>query len=292
MAVKSRFSPATERSRSAGETSDDCAPSNERRSSVLEISNLTCGYGTREIVSDFSASIRCGEVFCLLGPNGIGKTTLFKTVLGIIPRLGGNVTVDGRPLEDYDERKRAQLIGYVPQAHTPPFAFTVRDIVVMGRIAHVGMFASPTTQDYELADSILETLGLQKLSNRIYTELSGGERQMVLIARALAQQPTFLMMDEPTSNLDFGNQARVLKTVRRLAGEGLGIIMTTHFPEHVAQCRGRGTLLMRGNRRVDGGIDDLLTAETLQQAYGIDCLVADVASAGRTMKVCQPIIDE
>lgn len=258
---------------------------------TLTLEHVSCGYKGVEVIHDFSASIKSGEIFCLLGPNGIGKTTLFKTILGLLPRISGTVLLDGRPLESYDDRHRARLIGYVPQAHTPPFAFTVRDIVVMGRIAHVGMFSSPSSDDYRLADDILESLDLGKLSNRIYTELSGGERQMVLIARALAQQPAFLMMDEPTSNLDFGNQARVLTAARRLSRQGLGVIMTTHYPEHIAQCNAHGTLLMRDNERVSGGVDDLLTTQMLRKAYGIDCLVMDVDAPGRTIKICQPIID-
>ena len=259
---------------------------------VLEIDHLTCGYNGKPVVSNFSATVRSGEVFCLLGPNGIGKTTLFKTALGMIERIGGTVRIDGRALDDIPERERARLLAYVPQAHTQPFAFTVRDVVVMGRVARTGMFASPARDDYRIVDDILQQLDLTELGQRIYTELSGGERQMVLIARALAQQPSFLMMDEPTSNLDFGNQTRVLKTVRRLADQGLGIIMTTHFPDHVAQCRARGTLLLRGDRSVVGGVDELLTPETLSEAYGIECLVANVQANGRTMKVCQPIIDD
>lgn len=258
---------------------------------ILEAQDLSCGYGSKVVVSGFSAKIETGTVFCLLGPNGVGKTTLFKTILGLLPRLGGTVTLDGRDVKHLSSVELAHDIAYVPQHHTPPFAFSVRDVVMMGAVAQRGMFGSPTHSDRTLADEILASLGVEHLADRSYTELSGGERQMVLIARALAQKPQFLMMDEPTSSLDFGNQVQVLKCVRRLANEGLGVIMTTHFPEHLAECNANGTLVMRGSRFVTGDAHTVLTPEHLRDAYGIDVAVMDVTYEGHPITVCQPIMD-
>lgn len=229
-------------------------------------------------------------MFCLLEPNGVGKTTLFKTILGFLPRLGGSVALDGCGTARMGPAELARAIAYVPQGHVPPFAFSVADVVVMGAMAQRGMFGTPTEADRSLARSILDELGVAHLAGRVYTELSGGERQMVLIARALAQRPRFLMMDEPTSALDFGNQARALGCVRRLADAGLGVIMTTHRPEHLAQCRARGALVMPGGTFVSRSAREVLTPENLSAAYGVDVVVADIPYGGRTLTACQPLV--
>lgn len=258
---------------------------------ILEVRDLCCGYRDKRVISDFSATIETGTVFCLLGPNGVGKTTLFKTMLGLLPPQGGNVLVDGRDTAKMSSMELARVVAYVPQNHVPPFAFSVCDVVMMGAVAQRGMFGSPTRADRELADQILEELHVEHLRDRVYTELSGGERQMVLIARALAQRPQFLMMDEPTSALDFGNQVQVLKCVGRLADEGLGVIMTTHQPEHLAECRARGTLILRGNRFVTGDAREVLTPENLQEAYNVQVAVMDAEYQGHEVMVCQPLMD-
>lgn len=253
----------------------------------LELDQVSCGYGTREVVSRFSASVAPGEVFCLLGPNGIGKTTLFKTILGFLPPRGGSMTLGGRDLTLVSPEERARLIGYVPQAHVPPFAFSVFDVVLMGRTAYLGAFGRPGKKDRQAADNSLERLGIGFLRHRVYTELSGGERQMVLIARALTQEPAFLMMDEPTSNLDFGNQARVLQNIRRLAGEGLGIVMTTHFPDHVFQCGSRVALMRPGRPHLVGEVAVIMTAENLQSAYGVPVTIMEAADGDHSLHFCQ-----
>lgn len=256
----------------------------------LEIKNLACGYGSKRVIEGFSATIESGMIYCLLGPNGVGKTTLFKTVLGLLPRLDGEILLDERDIARYSTGELARAMAYVPQAHVPPFAFSVQDVVVMGEVANRGLFCAPCADDYAHAQQILGELGISSLADRVYTELSGGERQMVLIARALAQRPRFLMMDEPTASLDFGNQAQVLSAVRRLASQGLGIVMTTHAPEQVAQCGAVGTLVLRDGTFAYGDASVLLTAENLRRAYGIDVMVADVPYDGRSLRVCQPLI--
>jgi iron complex transport system ATP-binding protein len=166
-----------------------------------------------------------------LGPNGCGKTTLFRTILGLLPRQGGSVRLDGHDLATLSRRDVAQRIGYVPQAQAGYFPFTVREMVLMGRTAHLSLFATPSPRDDAVAERMLDTLGMLHLADHRYTEISGGERQLALIARALTQEPKLLVMDEPTANLDFGNQLLVLDRIGTLARQGMAIILSTHDPD-------------------------------------------------------------
>jgi iron complex transport system ATP-binding protein len=193
----------------------------------LELKNVSCGYGKKQVLRNISLSLASGEILCLLGPNGVGKTTLFRSILGLLSLQGGEVLLNGTDIRFWTQKDKAKAIGYVPQAHEPPFPYKVLDVVMMGRTAHMGRFAMPSREDEDAALEALASIGASFLQNEIYTEISGGERQLVLIARALAQRPEILVMDEPTSNLDFGNQMRVLEQIKRLATKGFAIIMTS-----------------------------------------------------------------
>lgn len=256
----------------------------------IALEDMICGYGDRIVIGGFSADIQSGEIFCILGPNGVGKTTLFKTMLGLLPLRGGSVTIDGKDLTKLLPRDLAHLIGYVPQSRPPPFAFTVSDVIVMGRTSRMGTFSSPGKRDYLVAGETMERLGIGFLRDRVYTELSGGERQMVLIARALAQEPMFLMMDEPASNLDFGNQAILLENVARLAYDGIGIVMTTHSPEQAFQCKARVALIKNGGNYCVGEAFDVITEKNMREAYGIPVAVMGVDYGGEKLYCCQPLL--
>lgn len=236
----------------------------------MQIENLYCGYTNNNIVSNISFKLHTGEILCILGPNGVGKTTLFRTILGFLPRQRGEILIDGKDIKSLTRKKMAQKIAYVPQAHIPPFPFTVQDVIIMGRTSRFEGKRSPQKVDYEKVDEVMELLKIERLSNRIYTEISGGERQMVLIARALAQEPKYLVMDEPTSNLDFGNQMRVLEQVIKLKEEGIGIVMTSHYPDHVFLCSANVLLMKPNNIFCIGQSDEVLTEDNLKEAYGIN----------------------
>ncbi|WP_286723693.1 ABC transporter ATP-binding protein, partial [Pelotomaculum sp. PtaB.Bin117] len=195
---------------------------------ILEIKDASFGYSQKTVLRNISFNVGAGELLCLLGPNGVGKTTLFKSILGFIAIKGGEIILDGQNIKKWSKSRLAKAVGYVPQAHTTPFPYTVLDVVLMGRIAHLGPFSSPSRDDVKIAEESLERLGVSFLKDMTYTEISGGERQMALIARALTQKPQILILDEPTSNLDYGNQVRVLLQIKKLSEEGIGVIMTSH----------------------------------------------------------------
>lgn len=258
---------------------------------MLEVLNLRCGYGRRAVLADVSFRLAGGELLCLLGPNGVGKTTLFKTLLGLLPALGGEVRLAGAAVAAWPRRRLAQWIGYVPQAHAPPFPFLVKDVVAMGRSAHLRLGAAPGKADREIAAAALEALGIAALADARYTEISGGERQLALIARALAQQPRILVMDEPTSSLDYGNQLRVLAHVRRIvAARDMGVILTTHHPDHALLHATRVLALDRDKRWSVGAPLDVVSEDYLRRAYGVEAqILALEGRDGRRGHCCLPV---
>lgn len=258
---------------------------------ILSVDKLSCGYDARVVIKDFSVSVKSGEILCLLGPNGIGKTTLFKTILGLLPAKSGTIHLDGTPVKSMSKTDFAKRVSYVPQAHVPPFPFKVMDVVLMGRAAYIGRFGSPGKKDIAVAEHCLENMGISFLKDRTYTELSGGERQMVLIARALSQEPELLMMDEPTSALDFGNSVHVLQHVNRLSKESnMAIIMTTHVPDHAFYCNSKVAILSDGEKSYEGDAKDIITSEIMQDIYGVDIRVIQKEIDGKMFSACIPII--
>jgi iron complex transport system ATP-binding protein len=229
---------------------------------------LSIGYRDRVVGRALDVSLRQGEVLALLGPNGSGKTTLLKTLLGILAPLAGAALIDGKPIASYAASERARRIAYVPQSHVPSFAFTVETVVLMGRTAHGSLFSAPSAADRAVAGRALERFGIAALKARPYTMLSGGERQLVLLARALAQEPQFIVLDEPTASLDFGNQGKVMSEIRALAASGHGILFTTHDPNHALRAADRAFLMRDGQRLAEGRVRDVLTRARLQTLYG------------------------
>lgn len=244
---------------------------------LLEARSLSIGHGRRALGAPLDLDLRAGEILCLLGPNGCGKTTLFRTLLGLLPALGGQVMLDGNPLDTTHRAARARLVGYVPQAAPMMFAYRVLDLVAMGRAAHLGLLSTPTRGDLTIAHACLEQLGIAALATRTVTTLSGGERQLVLVARALAQQPRLLVMDEPTASLDFGNQLRILDVAKALAHTGISILVSTHQPQHALQIADRIALMAAGSLQAVGPAAQVASASQLAALYGVD--VARITAA-------------
>jgi iron complex transport system ATP-binding protein len=244
---------------------------------VLEVDNIFFQYGTSPVLKGLSFCMEKGEFVCILGSNGCGKTTLLRTVMGFLRPQSGRVLLDGKDVHKMDEKKLARLVAYIPQAHVPPFSFSVMDVVMMGRTPHMSRGFRPSAHDREIAEDAMISLGLQEYASRDYTELSGGQRQLVIIARALAQQPKLLVMDEPTASLDYGNQYLVLAQVLKLSRLGMGVLMVTHDPAHAVFCADR-VIAMRDGRIVEsGGIADVITEPVMRDIYNMDIKVRKVS---------------
>ncbi len=257
---------------------------------TLAAEKLSFGYRDRRVGSDVTLQLEPGEVLCLLGPNGSGKTTLFRTLLGLLPPQSGRVMVDGRDAAGLSRDWIARHVSYVPQAHGTFFPYTVTQVVLMGRTAHLGLFSAPAVRDRAAAAEALQRMGIEHLAESVYTRISGGERQLTLIARALAQDSRLMVMDEPTANLDFGNQLRVLDHIRRLAGSGIGVLLSTHDPDQALHCADRVAMLHEGRLLACGEAGDVMTAARLQQIYGIAVSLIEVPlPGGAVRKLCLPL---
>ncbi|ACF13420.1 ABC transporter-related protein [Chloroherpeton thalassium ATCC 35110] len=258
----------------------------------LEMAHADLGYDGQAILKNISLTIRSGEIVCLLGPNGVGKTTLFKTILGFIPPIAGEVSIGSVPISRFSPKDFAKLVAYVPQAHHTPFPYKVKDVVLFGRAVHLGMFGRPGKKDRAVAAQALELLEIAHLAERAFTELSGGERQMVIFARALTQQARFIILDEPTSSLDYGNQVRVIRKIKSLCNQSIGILMSTHMPDHAFMLGAKVMVMDKGQLYRFGEPDKTLTPETLKKIYGVDVQVFDTPKNGvPSRKVCAPILD-
>jgi iron complex transport system ATP-binding protein len=250
---------------------------------------LDFGFRGHTVGRALDCALDAGEVVCLLGPNGSGKSTLMRTLLGLQPLLGGEVTLDGQPLSRWEPGERARRLAYVPQAADSHFDFSLLEVVEMGRAAHRGVFASPGPKDREIALAALERLGVARLADRAIHAVSGGERQLALIARALATEAAFVVMDEPTANLDYGNQSRVLEEISRLKATGIGVLASTHHPEHAFRIADRVLLLAAGTLMAQGPTQATLTSDALSTLYGRPIAVATVRLAdGSEQRVCVP----
>ena len=257
------------------------------KTALISAHALAYGHPGNTLGREINLAIGSGEVVCVLGPNGGGKTTLFRTLLGLIPPHAGHITLGTKPLQAYPAAERARAMAYVPQASSTAFSFTVGELVLMGRTAHTRLFARPGANDVAAAAAAIAELNLSHLTDTAVSEISGGERQLALIARALAQQSPLLIMDEPTASLDFGNQALILKEICRLKASGRSVLFSSHNPDHALQCADRTLLMHRGNILALGRPQDVITAANLQMVYGID--VEIIPSEPHGFAICRPV---
>jgi ABC-type cobalamin/Fe3+-siderophores transport system ATPase subunit len=242
---------------------------------MMNVTDLRTGYYRKEIVKGISFTADRGEFICIIGANGCGKTTALKGILGLLPLFDGTVSVDGevfagaRESRTVSAKERARVFAYIPQIHSIPFPFIVSDVVLLGRTPHLrSSVAGVSENDVKAARDAMEQTGIASIAGEEYTALSGGQQQLVLIARALAQEPKILIMDEPTASLDFGNQQLVLERVRDLSDDGMTVVMVTHDPRHALLCADKVMVMDDGGIIKEGAPDETITTDTLERIYG------------------------
>lgn len=236
----------------------------------LRVERLSFSYKKESVLDNITFTQQSGSLLCLLGPNGVGKSTLFRCILGLLPEYTGEVVIDGLDARTLSPRESARHIAFVPQSHASVFNYSVMDMVLMGTSARFSAFSVPGKQERLLAQQALEQAGISRLGDRPFMELSGGERQLVLIARALAQQARILIMDEPTANLDYGNQLRVLRQVKHLTQSGYTVMLSTHNPDQALLFADMVLTLQNGRVTAFGPPSDVLHEERLRSLYGMD----------------------
>ena len=252
----------------------------------IEVKNLSFSYGPRPVLHDINMEVDTGEFLSILGPNGVGKSTLFRCILGLLQDYEGSVLIDGIDARRLSEKELSKKIAYIPQHTVPSFNFSVEDIVLMGTTAGSNLLRKPRKEEYLKAESAMDKMGIIDMRERCFHHLSGGERQLAVIARALAQDARILMLDEPTAALDFGNQLKVLRQIKSLADEGYTVIQTTHNPEHAFMFSDKIIAIKDGRRLAYGTPEEIIIDETVSTLYGTQISVASFAED--SVRVCIP----
>ena len=247
------------------------------------IEDISMAYARSKVLDKVSLTIGKGSVVTIVGPNGCGKTTLLKIINNLIRPDHGRVLVDGCPVGSLPAHRLARLMGYVPQGHKISFPFKVRDVVITGRMPYIPAFSSPNREDREMTEQVLALTGISGLADQPYTQISGGERQLVMIARAMVQQPSVLLLDEPTSYLDFKNQISTLKMIKEISKrQKVTVMMTLHDPNHALMFSDDVALLRKlncdreGNLVAFGPPDMVMTPKNILEAYGVEVEITEV----------------
>lgn len=252
----------------------------------LKVEHLDFYFEKRQVLKDISFEALGGELLSILGPNGVGKSTLFRCILNLLRPSAGKITVDGLDVNKMTAQEMAHHIAYIPQSHSPAFNYSVLDMVLMGTASQLGTMKTPGKTQIELAHKALERMKIEHLAEHPYGFCSGGEKQLCLIARAIAQQAKILVMDEPSASLDFGNRIRVMQTVRSLAAEGYAIVQTTHDPEQAFMYSDKILAIHGGQVLAWGTPQEVMEKELMSKLYGIDVDVKSLSND--TVRVCVP----
>ena len=228
------------------------------------------------LLKQISFAVNSGELMAILGPNGAGKTTLLRCMMGFLKWNSGKSSLDGKDIRSIPNRTLWQKLSYVPQARSAASQYSVEDMVLLGRSSQFGMFGQPGAEDREAAAKVMEELGISYLARRSCAQISGGELQMVLIARAIASGPEILILDEPESNLDFKNQLVILETLHRLTEKGITCIFNTHYPVHALRHADRALLLDRMGNYAFGATHEIITEQNLETAFGVHAVIGQI----------------
>lgn len=247
----------------------------------IDISGVSFSFGSQQpCLTEVSLSVPESKLCCLLGPNGAGKTTLIRCLVGLLKPQAGAMQVAGRDVSALSARQRAQLIAYLPQTTTTVFPFTTLEMVVMGRTPHLRTAAAPSRADRQAALAALEQLRIPHLAARPFGQLSGGEHQLAMLARALVQQAPVLVLDEPTAALDYGNEVRFLQVITDLVATGPTVLMTTHQPNHATMWADQAVLMRDGAVVLSGPPPQVVTSNQLSSLYDIPVRVAQLPPSG------------
>ncbi len=253
---------------------------------IFDIRNISFTYPSvdQKVLDDVSIEIAEGDVVTILGRNGAGKSTFLSCILGLKKPQSGEIILSGKDLREMTEREVTAVVGYVPQTHTPAFEHTVFDFVQMGCASRIGLFSRPGKKDRDDTAAVLKEMGIEHLADRPYTNISGGERQQAIIARAIVTRPRMILFDEPTAHLDFGNQIRVLRIIKYFADQGYAVVTTTHNPDHAMLLGGRAGILDNQGHLRCGKTEDIITEDTLKNVYDSDLKLKYIEEFGR--QVC------
>ena len=258
---------------------------------IIELKNAAFGYDAKDnVFEDKSFSVAKGEILSILGPNGCGKTSLLKCLNGLFQLRRGGIYIEGKNINSLKRNDIGKKVGYVPQKQDWTFPYTVREMVLMGRAPHINCFYSPSSKDIKIAEEAIENLGISHLADRPYPNISGGEAQIVLIARALAAEPMVLLLDEPTSHLDFKNQTVILNVLDKLAKEkNIAAIMTTHFPDHALSISDKALLMGNGKAGLMGITANVITERNLKDVFVMDVRIISFEEGGHNVKTVVPL---
>ena len=241
------------------------------------------------IFENINFEVSEGEILAVLGPNGAGKTTLLRCITGMLKWRAGKSLLDGEDIGTMLPRKLWSKMAYVPQAKTVASAYTALEMVLLGRSSHLNLFEAPKETDVEKAMEVMSFLGIAHLAEKKCSEVSGGELQMILIAKALASEPKVLILDEPESNLDFKNQLVVLDAMSSLAASGMTCVFNTHYPAHALQRAGKSLILSKGGEYVFGATSEVVSEENIRKAFGVEAIIGEVEASGITVKNVVPV---
>ena len=254
----------------------------------LEVKDLSFSYGDNKVLDNVSFSSSGGEAIAVLGPNGVGKSTFFKCILGFLPIRKGKIEIEGKDVSIMKGKELSKYIAYIPQSSNPVFNHTVLDSVAMGMNNQIGLFSAPGEKEREKAAAALDRLGILKLKDRGCLNISGGERQLMLIARAMVQDARIIVMDEPTSSLDYGNSYRVMETIMSLSKDGYTIIFSTHDPDAAMRYSDRVIAFYKGEIIRDGKPSTVLNTDVLSTLYSINVAIRNVRVREKEYSVCIP----
>ena len=237
----------------------------------VKVKGLSFSYEKSKLILDnISFELHAGNVLCVLGPNGVGKSTLFRCILGLLSKYEGEIRINDKRTDMLKPKELSRLVAYVPQSHIPVFNYTVFDIVLMGTTSMQKMFSSPGEKENEIVLNALQMIGIEHLKDRSFLQISGGEQQLTLIARALAQQAKVLVLDEPTANLDYGNQLKILTQMKSLSEKGYTIIQSTHHPDQAFLFADEVLAIFDGKILAHGQPSQVITKQIIKNLYDVD----------------------